>query len=68
MNLDLNDYNIIPAFDGNTNKLDRFIKVAESLLTHYSENLKSFQNIKIINGIIMELTDEAEVAVLIRKS
>lgn len=66
--LDLNDLNVIPTFDGNPNKLHRFIAVAESILFHYydREDTGSFQNIKLINGIINKLQGKAEEAILIR--
>lgn len=66
--LDIKNLSIIPNFDGNPNKLHRFINASESILTHYydHQNQGSFQNILLLNGILNKLEGKAEEVVGIR--
>lgn len=65
--LDIKNLSIIPQFDGNCNKLHRFISAAESILTHYYDqaNPNSFQNTLLLNGILNKLDGRAEEVVAI---
>lgn len=65
--LDIKNLSIIPHFDGNCNKLHRFISAAESILTHYYDqaNPNSFQNTLLLNGILNKLDGRAEEVVAI---
>lgn len=65
--LDMKNLSIIPNFNGNPNKLHRFISVSESILNHYydRQNLNNFQNTLLINGILNKLEGRAEEVVAI---
>lgn len=65
--LDIKNLSIIPNFDGNSNKLFRFISASESILTHYADrrNPASFQNHLLLNGILNKLEGRAEEVVSI---
>lgn len=65
--LDIKNLSIIPNFDGNPNKLHRFINSSESILCHYfdSNNPNNFQNILLLNGILNKLEGRAEEVVSI---
>lgn len=60
--LDVKNLSIIPSFDGNPNKLHRFISACESILTHYYDrnDPNSFQNNLLLNGILNKLENRAE--------
>lgn len=60
--LDIKTLSIIPNFNGNPNKLHRFISASESILTHYydRQNPNNFQNILLINGVLNKLEGRAE--------
>lgn len=65
--LDIKNLSIIPNFDGNPNKLHRFISASESILTHYYDiqNTNNFQNILLLNGILNKLEGRAEEVIAI---
>lgn len=65
--LDIKNLSIIPNFDGNPNKLYRFISASESILTHYFDktNLANFQNVLLMNGILNKLEGRAEEVIAI---
>ncbi|XP_072392318.1 uncharacterized protein [Diabrotica undecimpunctata] len=65
--LDIKTFSIIPNFDGNINKLHRFVNATESILNHYFDrnNLASFQNVLLLNGILNKLEGKAEEIVAI---
>ncbi|KAF2883391.1 hypothetical protein ILUMI_22779 [Ignelater luminosus] len=65
--LDIKNLSIIPNFDGNVNKLHRFINAVESILNHYydDKNLGSFQNVLLLNGILNKLEGRAEEVIAI---
>ncbi|KAJ8984984.1 hypothetical protein NQ317_016895 [Molorchus minor] len=60
--LDIKNLSIIPSFDGNPNKLHRFISVSETILNHYfdTQNTSNFQNTLLLNGILNKLEGRAE--------
>lgn len=64
---DIKNLSIVPDFDGNPNKLHRFIQSAEALLLHYfdTNNLANFQNTLLLNGILNKLHGRAEEIVAI---
>ncbi|XP_044744110.1 uncharacterized protein LOC123306270 [Coccinella septempunctata] len=66
-NFDSKDLSIIPDFDGNPNKLHRFIAASEALLGHYFDvnNTNNFQNLLLLNGILNKLHGRAEEIVVI---
>lgn len=59
---DIKNLSIIPDFDGNPNKLHRFIQSSEAILLHYfdANNLANFQNTLLLNGILNKLHGRAE--------
>lgn len=65
--LDIKNLSVIPTFDGNPNKLHRFISVADSILNHYFDaaNAANFQNILLLNGIINKIEGRAEEVIAI---
>lgn len=65
--LDIKNLSVIPNFDGNPNKLHRFINATEAILTHYYDdiNIHNFQNILLLNGILSKLEGRAEEVVAI---
>ena len=65
--LDMQNLSIIPKFDGNVNKLFRFINATESILNHFydRQNLSNFQNVLLMNGILNKLEGRAEEVVAI---
>lgn len=64
---DVKNLNVIPDFDGNPNKLHRFIQASEAILLHYFdlENTNNFQNTLLLNGILNKLHGRAEEIVAI---
>lgn len=65
--LDIKNLSVIPHFDGNSNKLHRFITASESILNHYYDrvNVNNFQNVLLMNGILNKLEGRAEEVVAI---
>lgn len=68
--LDIKNLSIIPNFNGNPNKLYRFIEASEAILTHYfdTDNAANFQNVLLLNGILNKLEGRAEEVVAISGS
>lgn len=64
---DSKELSIVPDFDGNPNKLHRFITASEALLAHYFDinNANNFQNLLLLNGILNKLHGRAEEIVVI---
>lgn len=65
--LDMKNLSIIPTFNGNPNRLHRFVDACESILTYYydRQDNNSFQNILLINGILNKLEGRAEEVIAI---